>query len=73
MTIRNDVAKEDPGVEQEGEGETEPSADEEVEVSGRVEEADQFVEYITHFTKAVELYQKKSKNCFGCGSPDHLV
>ena len=21
----------------------------------------------------VELYQKKDYNCFGCGSPDHLV
>ena len=42
-------------------------------MSDRVEEADQSIEYIAHFAKAVELYQKKNKNCFGCGSPNHFV
>ena len=73
VTIGNDVAEEDPGMEQEVEGETEPSADGEVKTSGGVEESDQSVKYIAYFTKTVELYQKKNKNCFGCGSPDHLV
>ena len=72
-TIRNDDAEEDPGVKYEGEGEMEPSADEDVEASGQVGETDQSVEYMIHFDKAVELYQKKNKNCFRCGSPDHLA
>ena len=73
VTIRNGVAEEDPGVEQEEGGKTEPSADKEVEASGGVEEADQSVKYITHFAKVVELYQKEKKSCFGCGSSDHFV
>ena len=49
------------------------SAGVEVEASGGAEETDQSVEYIIHFTKVVELYQKKNRNCFGCSSPDHLI
>ena len=67
------MAGEDPDVTQEEEEETEPSADEEVEALGKVKEVDQSLEYITHFGKAVYLYQKKNKNCFGCRSPDHLI
>ena len=55
-TIGNDITEEDPGVEQEGVGKTEPSADKEVGVLGGVGEADQSIEYITHFTKMAELY-----------------
>ena len=73
MPIRKDEAKEDPGEKPEGEGETEPSADEDVEVSGGIGETGQSIEYIVHFTKGVELYQKKNRNCFGYGSPEHLV
>ena len=51
--------KRDPGVKWRGKKETEPSADEEVEALGEVKEADQSTEYIAHFTKVVELYQKK--------------
>ena len=72
-TVENDKTKEDPGVKQEGEGETEPSVDEDVETLGGVGEKDQSVEYIVHFAKVVESYQKKNKNCFRCGSPDHLI
>ena len=36
VTIGSDVAEEDPCVEQEGEGQTEPSADEDVEALGKV-------------------------------------
>ena len=64
------MAEEDPSVEQEGEEETEPSADQEMEALGKVKEDDQSIEYITHFAKAVELYQKKNKKCFR--SPNHL-
>ena len=60
-TIRNNEAGEDPGEMPEGEGETEPSADQDVEVSGRIGEMDQSIEYIVHFAKAVKLYQKQKK------------
>ena len=73
MIFGNDVAEEDPGVEQEGEEETDPLADEEVEPLGKVEEADHSVKCITCFAKSVEFYPKKNKNCFGCGSPDHPI
>ena len=56
-----------------GEGKTELSVDEDVEVLGRVGERNQSMEYIVHFAKVVELYQKKNNNQFGCGSPDHLI
>ena len=44
VTVRNDMAEEDPGVVQKGRGQTEPSADEEVEALVGVEEADQSVQ-----------------------------
>ena len=51
----------------------EPSADEGVEAWGAVGKMDQTIEYMVCFAKVVELYQKKNKNCFWCGSPDHLI
>ena len=66
-------AEEDPGKKPEGEGETEPSADEDVEVSGGIGERDQSIKYIICFVKAVKLYQEKNRNCFWCRSPDHLI
>ena len=69
VTIRNDKDEEDPGVKLEGEGEREPSADEDVEALGEV--TDQSIKNIIHFAKEAELYQKINKNCFGYGSPDH--
>ena len=42
----NDEAKEDLGVRLEGEGETEPSTDEDVEASGGVGETDQSIVYV---------------------------
>ena len=60
-------------MEQEEEEDMEPSADEEVEVLGKLKETDQSVGYITLFAKALKLYQKKNKNCFGCGSPIHFI
>ena len=59
MTIRKDEAEEVPGKKPEGEGETELSADEDVEVLGGIEETDQSIDYIILFTKAVKFYQKK--------------
>ena len=40
---------------------------------GKVGNADPSLGYITWFANAVELHLKKNCNCFGCGSPDHLV
>ena len=73
VTIRNADSKADFGAKQEGEGEMEPLADEEVKASGGAEGTDQPMEYIVCFTKAVELYQQKNRSCFRCRSPDHLV
>ena len=67
------MAEENPGVEQEGEEETKPSADEKVEALGKVEEADQSIEYMAPFAKVAELYQKKNKNCFWCKTPYHHI
>ena len=61
-TIWNAEGEAHSGVKQEGEGETEPSADEEVEASGRVEGTDQPMEYIICFAKAVELYPQKNQS-----------
>ena len=72
-TIGNDEGEADSSAKQEGEGETEPLADEEVKASGRVGGTDQHMEYIIHFTKAVKLYEQKNRSCFGCWSPDNLV
>ena len=56
-----------PSVKQEGEGQMEPSADEDEEVSGGIGEMDQTTECMVCFTKVVELCQKKNKTCFGYG------
>ena len=73
MVVGNDEAGKDPDANPDGEGETGSSAGKEVEASSRAGETDQSIEYIVHFTKAIELYQKKNRNCFGCSSPDHLI
>ena len=46
---------------------------EDPETSGGVKGADQSLQYIVHLANMVKLYQKKKWNCFGCGSPDHLL
>ena len=57
-----------------GEAEDAESYEEEnPETSSGFARADHLVGYTIHFANAVELFQKKSQNCFGCGSPDHLV
>ena len=73
MTTGSVEGKADSDVKEEEEGETEPLADKEVEVLGRIEETDQPMEYIICFAKAVELYQQKNRSCFRCRSPDHLM
>ena len=67
VTVRKDKAEEDPEKKPEGEGETEPPADKDVEVSGGMGQTDQFIEYIVHFAKVIKLYQKENRNCFGEG------
>ena len=57
VTVGNEEVEADSGAKQEGEGETEPSADEKVEASGRAGGTDQPMEYIVPLAKAVQLYQ----------------
>ena len=73
MTVGNDEARKVPAVNPNRERETESSTGEEIETSSRAGETDQSIEHIIHFTKVIKLYQKKNRNCFGCGSPDHLI
>ena len=73
VTIESVKGKADSSTKQKEEGEMEPSADEEFKVLGRAEETDQPMEYIIHFTKAVDLYLQKNRSCFSCGSPNHLM
>ena len=42
-------------------------------MTGKVGDVDSLLGFITWFANVVELYQKRNHNCFGCGSPDHLV
>ena len=72
-TIEMMKVKQTPAWSKEGEGDTEPSANEEVEALGRTEETDQPMKYIICFAKAVELHQQKNRSCFRCGSPNHLM
>ena len=72
-TVENNKAEEDSGMKPKGEEEAESSAREDPETSGGVGGADYSVGYIVHFASMVELYQRKTWNCFRCGSPDHLM
>ena len=65
--------EEDSDSKPDGEKEAKPSAEEDMGMSSKVGGTDQLLGYIIWFANAVELYQKKNYNCFGCGSPDHLV
>ena len=66
--VENHETEEDSDPKPNGEKHTESSAEEDVGTLGTVGDADLSLGYI-----AVELYQMKNWNCFGCGNPDHLV
>ena len=70
VTVGSNEVERNSGAKQEGNAETESSADKEAKTSGRVGGMDQPMEYIVHFTKAVELYQQRNRGCFGCRDPD---
>ena len=73
-TVVEDLETEEgSGPKLNGEKETESSTEEDVGMLGEVGNVDPSLGYIVWFTNAVELYQKKNCNCFGCGSLDHLV
>ena len=72
-TAGNGEAGKDSGVKPEREEETESSAGEEAQATSRAGEEDQSIAYMFHFPKAIELHQKKNRNCFGCSSPGHLI
>ena len=65
--------EEDSSVKPEREEEAESSDEEDDKPLSGTNGADQLVRYIFHFANAVELCQRKNWNCFGCGSPDHLI
>ena len=63
-----------------GNSDVKPEQEEEFESSTEYPEAssglcgaDHLISYIVHFVNAVDLYQKKTRNCFGHGSPGHLM
>ena len=68
--MERNKAAEDSGTKAE---EAESSAGDDPETSSGIGGLDQSVGYIVHFANVIELYQRKIQNCFGCGSPDHLV
>ena len=60
-------------VKPEREEEAQSSTEEDTKTSSGVGGADQLVGNIVHFATVVKLYQRKSQNCFGFGSSDHLM
>ena len=71
--VESTGTKENSSVKPKGEDEAESSDGEDPETSSEIGRAHQPFGYIIHFANAVDLYQKKNWNCFGCGSPDNLV
>ena len=49
------------------------SSEGDMEIPSEIGGANQLLIYIVQFDNAVELFQKKKQNSFGCGSPDHVV
>ena len=65
--------EEDSGPKPDEEKEAKFSAEEDTGLSGKFGSADQSLGYIVQFANAVELYQKRNHDCFGCGRLDYLV
>ena len=66
-TIGNDEAEEDPDEKSKGEGETEPSAEEGVEVSGRIRNGPIHQVY-SSFHKRSNYTKRKTQTVLGVGS-----
>ena len=71
--VEDHEIEEDSGPKPNGQKVAKSCAKEEVGTLGEVCDADLSLGYIMQFANVVELYQKKSHNCFRCGSPDHPV
>ena len=71
-TVEGNKVGEDSDAKPEWEEEAKSST-EDLEASCGLFGADQPISYIVHFANVVELYQKKTWNCFGCGSPNCLI
>ena len=71
--VEHHETEEDSGPKPNGEKEAASSAEEDVGMTGKVGDADPSLGFIACFANAVDLYQKRNCNCFGCGSPEHLV
>ena len=71
--MESNRAAEDSGMKAKEEEEDESSEGENPETLSGVGGADQSVGCIVHCANVVKLYQRKSQNCFTCGSPDHCM
>ena len=71
--VEDHEAGEDSCPKPDGEREAESSVEEDTGLIGEVGDVDHSLGYVIWFIKAVELYQKKNCNCFGCDSLDHLL
>ena len=71
--VEDHETEEYSGSKPDGEKGAESLTEGDVEMTGEVGDVDPLLGYIMSFANMVELYQKKNCNCFGCGSPDHLV
>ena len=68
--IEDHETEEDLGSKPDGKKEAESSAEEDVGMSGEVDDTDHVIKLYCLVANAIELYQKKNHNCFRCGSPD---
>ena len=73
MALEDCKTEEDSGPKPEGENEAKSSVEEDAGMAGEVGNVDPSLGYIMWFANVKNLYQKRNCNCFGCGSPDHLV
>ena len=74
VAVEDCRTEEDSGPKTKGEQEAKCFVEEDVGTTGEVGDVDpSLLGYTAQFANVLELHQKKNHNCFGCGSPDHLV
>ena len=61
--------EEDSGPKPDEKKETESPAEKDAGMTGEISDVNLLLGNIVQFANAIELYQKKNCNCFGCGSP----
>ena len=73
IAVEDNKTEEDSGPKPNGEKEAEPSAEENMGMTGKVSNVDPSLGFVTQFANTLELYQKRNHSWFGCGSPYYLV